>query len=62
MYLGDCNVIRTNNQLGRKGTIDHLEKLTNFLSCAVSTCLYGPLIVFLSCHLRVRVNLHSIIA
>ena len=63
MYLSDCNKIRTNSQLGRKGTIDHLEKLTNFLSCAVSTIrLYDPLFVFLSCHLRVRVNLHSIIA
>ena len=39
--LGDSNGIRTHNHLVRKRTFNHLAKLTKWLSCVVSTYLYG---------------------
>ena len=52
--LSDCNWTRTHNHLGCKQTLYHLVKLAKWLSCVVSTYLYGTFdCVFLSCHVRV---------
>ena len=37
----DCNGIRTHNHLLCKWTLNHLAKLYKWLSCVVSTYLYG---------------------
>ena len=39
--LSDSNGIRTHNHLVRKQTLNHLAKLTKWLSCIASTYLYG---------------------
>ena len=39
--LTDCNWRRTQNQLVHKRTLKHLGKLVKWLSCVLSTCLYG---------------------
>ena len=39
--LSDCNGIRTHNHFVRKRTLNHLAKLVKWLSCVVSTYLYG---------------------
>ena len=39
--LSDCDGTRTHNHLVRKGTLNYLAKLTKWLSCVVSTYLYG---------------------
>ena len=41
--LSDCNWTRTYNHLVHKRTLNHLDKLTIWLSCVVSTYLYGAL-------------------
>ena len=46
--LSDSNGIRTHNHLARKRTLNHLTKLTKWLSCVVSTYLYSE------CHLNFR--------
>ena len=38
--LSQCNGTPTHNHLLRKGTLNHLSKLTEWLSCVVSTYLY----------------------
>ena len=39
--LSDSSEIRTHNLLVRKRTLNHLAKLAKWLSCVVSTYLYG---------------------
>ena len=39
--LSDCNWTQTQNPLVRKRTLNHLTKLTKWLSCVRSTYLYG---------------------
>ena len=39
--LSDCNGTRTHNRLVRKRTLNHLAKWAKWLSCVVSTYLYG---------------------
>ena len=39
--LSDSDVTRTHNHLVRKRTLNHLAKLAKWLSCVVSTFLYG---------------------
>ena len=52
--LSDSNEIPTHNHLVCKRTLNHLAKLAKWLSCVVSTYLYGALdCVLLPCHLRV---------
>ena len=47
----DCNWTRTHNHLVHKRTLNHLAKLAKWLSCVVSTYLYGAFdCMFLSCH------------
>ena len=61
----DCNWIQTQNQLVRKQTLNHLAKLTKWLSYVLSTYLYGAFIwlyvLVMSCkHLTFRqVWIHS---
>ena len=40
-HMNDCNWTRTLNHLVCKRTLNHLAKLTKWLSWVVSTCLYG---------------------
>ena len=50
----DCNWTRTQNHLVCKQTLNHLAKLAKWLSCVLSTYLYGAFnSMFLSCHGRV---------
>ena len=48
--LSDWNWTRTHNHLVHKRTLNHLAKLAKWLSCVVSTYLYGAFdCMFLSC-------------
>ena len=52
--LNDSNEIRTHNRLVRKRTLNHLAKLAKWLSCVVSTYLYGASeYILLSCHVHI---------
>ena len=52
----DCNWTRTRNHLVRKRTFNHLAKLAKWLSCVLSTYLYGAFDYML----WVRVQLQSL--
>ena len=62
--LSDSSENRTQNQLVSKRTVNHLAKLTKWLSCVLSTysvrCIWLYVII-MPCT-RFRVNLHSIVA
>ena len=59
--LSDSNGIRTHNHLVRKRTLNHLAKLAKWLSCVVSTFLYGAFdCMLLSCHVRVSEWIHTL--
>ena len=59
--LSDCNWTRTHNHLVHKRTLNHLAKLAKWLSCVVSTYLYGAIdCMFLSCHVRVSEWIHTL--
>ena len=52
--LSDCNKTETHNHLLRKRTLNHLAKLAKWLSCVVSTYLYGTFdSIFFLCHIHV---------
>ena len=52
--LSDSNWTWTHNQLVHKQTRNHLAKLAQWLSCIVSTYLYGAFdFMLLLCHVRV---------
>ena len=53
LRLSDRSVIRTNNHLVHKRTLNHLAKLAKWMNCVVSTYLYGTFECMLSCHVRV---------
>ena len=56
-YCSDCNWTRTQNHLVLKRTLNHLAKLTKWLSCVLSTYLYGAFdCMYLSCHVCVSGN------
>ena len=60
--LSDCNGSRTHNHLVRKRILNHLAKLTKWLSWIVSTylqCIW--LYVLIISRTRFRVNVHSIL-
>ena len=60
-FLGDCNWTRTHNHLVRKQELNHLTKLAKWLSCVVSTYLYGAFdCMFLSCHVRISGWIHTL--
>ena len=50
--LSDSNGTRTHNHVVRERTFNHLPKLANWLSCVMSTYLYGEFDCMLSCHVR----------
>ena len=53
-FLSDCNWTRTHNHLLYKRTLKYLAKLAKWLSCVVSTYLYGAFdCMFLSCDVRI---------
>ena len=57
--LIDCNVTWTHNHLVFKRILNHLAELTKWLSCVVSTYLYGASdYIFLSCHVRISERIH----
>ena len=59
--LSDCNWTRTHNHLVHKRTLNHLAKLAKWLSCVMSTYLYGAFdCAFLSCHVRVSEWIHTL--
>ena len=59
----DCNWTRTQNHLVLKRTLNHLAKLTSWLSCVLSTYLYGAFdCVLVMLRTDFRVNPHSIVA
>ena len=61
LFLSDCNGARTHNHLVLKQTLNHLAKLAKWLSCIVSTYLYGAFdCMFLSCHVCVSEWIHTL--
>ena len=59
--LCDCKGTSTYKKLVPKWTFDLLAKLTQWLSCVVSTYLYGAFnYVLLSCHVRVPECIHTL--
>ena len=52
--LSDCNWTQTQNPIVRKRTLNHLAKLTKWLSCVLSIYLYSAFDC-ISCHVRIRV-------
>ena len=63
LSLSECNWTRTHNHFVRKPTHNHLAKLTKWLSCVVSTDLYGGFGCFIiMSRTRFRVNPDSIVA
>ena len=59
--LSDSNWIWTHNHLVRKQTLNHLAKLAKWLSCVVSTYLYGAFdCMLLSCHVQVSEWIHTL--
>ena len=57
--LGDSNWTRTLKRLDRKWTLNHLASLAKWLSCVLSTYLYGAFdFMILSCHVRVSEWIH----
>ena len=52
--LSDCSWTRTHNHLVHKWTLNHLAELARWLSCDVTTYLYGAFhSMFSSCHVRI---------
>ena len=59
--LSNCNWTRTQNHLVRKWTLNHLAKLTKWLSCVLSTYLYGAFdCMFLPCHVCFSEWIHTL--
>ena len=57
--LSDCNLNRNQNHLLSKWTLNHLAKLAKWLSCVVSTYLYGAFdCIFFPYHVRVSEWIH----
>ena len=55
----DCNWTRTQNHLVLKRTLNHLAKLAKWLSCVVSTYLYGAFDCILSFHVCLSESMHN---
>ena len=59
--LSNCNETRTHNHLVCKRTLNHLAKLTEWLSLTVSTNLYCAFeCILLSCHVPISDLLHTL--
>ena len=60
--LSDYNGTRTHNHLVHKRKLNHLAKLPKWMSCVVSTYLYGVFdCMFLLCHVRISEWIHNAI-
>ena len=60
--LSDSNDIRTHNYLVRNRTLNHLAKMTKWMSCVVSTYLYGASdCVLFSCHVQVSDWIYTLV-
>ena len=61
VVISDCNWTRTHSQLVYKQTLSHLAQLAKWLSCVVSTYLYGAIDrMFLSCHVCISEWIHTL--
>ena len=59
--LSDCSDIQSHNHLVCKKTLNHLTKLAKWLSCVLSTYLYGAFdCMFLSCHVCITEWIHTL--
>ena len=59
--LSDCNGTRTHNHLVPKRTLNNLAKVAKWLSCVMSTYLYGAFdCMLLSCHVRLSEWIHTL--
>ena len=59
--LSDCNWTQTQNHLVHKWTLNHLAELAKWLSCLLSTYLYGAFdCMFLSCHICISEWIHTL--
>ena len=59
--LSDCNWTLTQNHLLRKRALNHLAKMAKWLSCFLSTYLYGAFhCMFLSCYVRISEWIHTL--
>ena len=59
--LSDCNGSWTHNRLVHKQTLKHLVKLAKWLTCVVSTYLYGGFdCMLLSCQIRTSELIHTL--
>ena len=60
--LSACrNGTRTNKHLVRKRRRNHLDKVFKWLSCVVSTDIYGPFdCMLLSCHIHISEWIHTL--
>ena len=59
--LSECNWTRTQKHLVRKWTLNHLAKLTKWLTCVLSTYLYGTFdCMFSSCQVRISDWIHTL--
>ena len=59
--LRDSNWSRSQNHLVFKRTLKHLTKLAKWLSCVLSTYMYGAFdCMFLSCHVRISEWIHTL--
>ena len=59
--LSDCNRNRIQNHLFHKRTLNHLTKLTKWLSCFLSTYLYCAFdCILLSCNIRNSEWIHAL--
>ena len=59
--LNDWNGTQTHIHLARKWTLNHLAKLAKYLSCVVSTYLYGAFdCMFLLCHVSVSKRIYAL--
>ena len=56
-----CNRTGTHNHLVCRRTLNHFTKLAKWLSCVVSTYLYGAFdCIFLSCYVRISDWIHTL--
>ena len=57
----NCNLNQTHNHLVHNQSLNHLVKLAKWLSCVVSTYLYGAFdCMFLSCNVRVSERINAL--
>ena len=59
--LSGCSWTRTHNHLVHKRTVDYFSKLVKWMTCILSSSLYGAFDgMFLSCHVQVSEWIHTL--